>query len=92
MHTLSFSHSYLCRVSLGRKTLTGIATRGIEADDTTYAALDQQIIAITATRNRIADEMLRILEDAEFHGIPVDEFKAAELILEAKELLASAGI
>ena len=76
---------------LGRKTLTGIATRGVEADDATYAALDQQIKDITARRNRIADQMLNILEDAEFHGIPVDEFKAAELIFEAKELLASAG-
>ncbi len=77
---------------LGRKTLTGIATRAVEADDATYAALDEQIIDITAKRNRIADEMLRMLEGAEFHRTLVDEFKAAELIFEAQELLASVGL
>ena len=79
------------RGRLGRETLNGIATHGIEADEATYAALDQRIIDITAKRNRIADEMLNILEGAEFHASPVDEGKALELIVEAQELLASAG-
>ena len=40
----------------------------------------------------IADQMLDMLEGAEFHGRPVDEGKALELIFEAQELLASAGL
>jgi len=77
---------------LGRKTLTGIATHAVEADDATYATLDEKIIDITAKRNRIADQMLEMLEGAEFHGRPVDEGKALELIFEAQELLASGGL
>jgi hypothetical protein len=75
---------------LGRKTLTGIATHAIEADDATYAALDERINDITRVRNGIANEMLAMLEGAEFLRTPVDPVRAAELILEARLLLASA--
>ena len=74
---------------LGRKTLTGIGTRAVEADDTTYAALDQKIIDITNRRNAIAGEMLAILEGAEFNGTPVNKVQAEELIGQAQQLLES---
>ena len=75
---------------LGRKTLTGIATHAVEADDATYAALDERINDITRARNGIANEMLAMLEGAEFQRTPVDPVRAAELILEARLLLGSA--
>jgi hypothetical protein len=75
---------------LGRKTLTGIATRAAESSsDTTYAVLDERIKDITAKRNEIAGEMLSILEGAEFGGREVEPWRAAQLILEADRLLAS---
>ncbi len=74
---------------LGRKTLTGIATRAAESSDLTYALLDARISAITAKRNEIASEMLAILEGAEFDGTPVEAWKAEKLIFEAELLLAS---
>jgi hypothetical protein len=75
---------------LGRKTLTGIATRAAESSDATYAALDQKIIALTARRNEIAGEMLEMLEGVEFGNRPVVPWRAAQLIFEAEQLLASA--
>lgn len=76
---------------LGRKTLTGIATRAAESSsDTVYAALDQKINALTARRNQIAGEMLEILEGAEFGGTHVVPWRAEQLIFEARQLLASA--
>ena len=77
------------RGTLGRKTLTGIATRAVKSDDATYAALDEKIVDITERRDRIAGEMLQILEDAEFHGKSVDARRAERLIDEAEDLLES---
>ena len=75
---------------LGRKTLTGIATRAAESSsDAIYAALDQKINTLTARRNEIAGEMLEILEGAEFGGAHVAPWRAEELIFEAERLLAS---
>jgi hypothetical protein len=76
---------------LGRKTLTGIATRAAESSsDVVYAALDEKINALTARRNEIAGEMLEILEGAEFGGVHVVPWRAEQLIFEAGQLLASA--
>ena len=77
------------RGQLGRKTLTGIATRAAESSDAVYAALDQKIVSLTARRNEIAGEMLEILEGAEFNATPVVPWRAAQLIFEAEQLLAS---
>ena len=78
------------RSRLGRTTLTGIATKAAEADDVTYAALDQKIKDITDERNEIAGTMLGILEGAVFEGKPADSGEAEFLIAEAAELIASA--
>ena len=78
------------RGALGRKTLTGIATRAAtSSSDAVYAALDQKIVALTARRNEIAGEMLEILEGAEFEGAHVVSWRAEQLIFEARQLLAS---
>jgi hypothetical protein len=75
---------------LGRKTLTGIATRAAESSsDVVYAALDQKINTLTARRNEIAGEMLEILEGAEFGGAHVVPWRAEQLIFQAGQLLAS---
>jgi hypothetical protein len=74
---------------LGRKTLTGIATRAVESPDATYALLDQLIVDITARRNAIAEEMLDMLEGAEFSGRPVAPWRAEQLIAQAQLLLES---
>ena len=74
---------------LGRKTLTGLATRAVESPDSTYALLDQLILDITARRNAIAAEMLDMLEGAEFSGTPVAPWRAEQLIAEAQLLLKS---
>jgi hypothetical protein len=74
---------------LGRKTLTGLGTRAVESPDATYALLDQLIVDITTRRNAIAQEMLSMLEGAEFSGTPVAPWRAEQLIAEAQLLLES---
>jgi hypothetical protein len=74
---------------LGRKTLTGIATRAAESSDLTYAILDAKIKNLTEERNEIAAAILEILEGAEFHGREVEPWRAAQLIHEADRLLDS---
>ncbi|HEX3440345.1 MAG TPA: hypothetical protein VHT93_08360, partial [Pseudolabrys sp.] len=60
------------RGTLGARTLTGISTKALKGDDTTYAALEAQIEGITARRNQIAGEMIDMLEDAAFNRRPID--------------------
>jgi hypothetical protein len=74
---------------LGRKTLTGIATRAAASSDATYAVLDEKIKALTAERNEIAAAIVGILEGAEFHGVEVEPWRAAQLIHAAERLLDS---
>ena len=74
---------------LGLRTLTGISTAALKADDGTYAALTAQIKAITAKRNEIAGKMIDMLEDAAFENHPINEAVAASLIKQAADLLAS---
>jgi hypothetical protein len=74
---------------LGRKTLIGISTRALKGDDTTYAALEDKIVDLTARRNQIAGEMIEILEGAAFDGRDVNESQARHLIEQAEELLES---
>jgi hypothetical protein len=74
---------------LGFNTLTGISTTALAGDDATYAILEAQIQAITTQRNKIADQMIEMLEDASFNNHPIDEAKAQQLINQASDLLAS---
>jgi len=77
------------RGELGRVTLTGISTQALKGNDATYTELEAEINQLTAKRNSIAAQMLTILENAEFKGIPVDVDAAENLIHQAQELLES---
>jgi len=74
---------------LGIRTLTGISTTALSGDDSTYALLEAQIKAITAQRDKIAHQMIDMLEDAAFDNQPIDAAKAQALIKQAYDLLAT---
>jgi len=74
---------------LGFLTLTGISTKALGGDDATYSLLEAQIQDITAKRNNLAGQMIKMLEDAAFNDRPINEAKAATLIKQAYELLDS---
>ncbi|HLH94785.1 MAG TPA: hypothetical protein VKW08_06670 [Xanthobacteraceae bacterium] len=77
------------RGELGRRTLSGLSTRALEGDDTTYATLEDKIVDITNRRNEIAGKMISMLEDAAFGGQAIDQIAAKELIEQAQDLLQS---
>jgi hypothetical protein len=74
---------------LGMTTLTGISTQALEGDDATYTQLEAQINLLAAQRNVIAGQMIPMLENAEFNGVPIDNGAAARLINQAQALLKS---
>jgi hypothetical protein len=76
----------------GFNTLTDISTRALTGNDTTYATFEAQIRVITTQRNKIAGQMIEMLEDAAFNNRPIDESKAQQLIKQANDLLASISI
>jgi hypothetical protein len=75
--------------ALGRITLE-LSTKGLVADDATYAAHEAKITELTTRRNEIAGRMITLLEGAAFGNTPIDEHEANELILAALILIASA--
>jgi hypothetical protein len=72
---------------LGIATLVGISTQALKGDDHTYAELEDRIEDLTDRRNRIAGEMIAMLENAAFNGQEIDENAARRLIDEAHRLL-----
>jgi len=74
---------------LGFRTLTGISTTALASDDATYAILEAQIRTITTQRNKIASQMIDMLEGAAFNNRPINEAVAANLIKQAYNLIAS---
>ena len=74
---------------LGLNTLTGISTTALASNDATYTILESQINSITEQRNKIAGQMIEMLENAAFNKQPIDEAKAQQLIDQANDLLAS---
>lgn len=74
---------------LGIKTLTGLSTRALLADDGNYALLEAKINNLTGLRNYIAGRMIAILEAAAFSGAPINEWEAIGLTWEARLLLDS---
>jgi hypothetical protein len=65
---------------LGARTLTGISTQALKANEATYALLEGQINTITAQRNQIAGKMIQVLENAAFNNQPINEAEAGQLI------------
>ena len=76
------------RGELGAKTLTGISTAALAGSDQVYSALENKILDITAQRNRIAGQMIAILEAAAFYGQSPDDAEVQRLIDQAEGLLA----
>jgi hypothetical protein len=74
---------------LGVLTLTGISTTALKGDDATYSLLEARITDITAKRDDIAGQMIKMLEDAAFRNSSIDEATAASLIKQAYDLIAS---
>jgi hypothetical protein len=74
---------------LGIATLVGISTQALKGDDKTYAALEDRIEDLTERRNKIAGEMIEMLESAAFDGQKIDEGEARRLIEQAHALLYS---
>jgi hypothetical protein len=56
---------------------------------TTYAELEDRIEDLTDRRNKIAGEMIEMLENAAFSGQAIDEHEARRLIDQAQDLLGS---
>jgi hypothetical protein len=77
------------RGELGSRTLTGISTRALEGDATTYAVLEDKIVNLTNQRNAIAAQMIAMLEAAAFQDHAIDESEANRLIDQAQDLLQS---
>jgi hypothetical protein len=77
---------------LGRlaRTTFGISTAALNGDDATYARLEAKLSRLTDERNRIAQQMIDILEDAVFENKPVDDRQALSLIAAAELLIVSA--
>jgi len=78
--------------TLGLSTLTGVSTQALAGDDSTYAIFEAQINSITEQRNKIAGQMIDMLEGAAFNNQPINEAHAQQLINQANDLLASIPI
>jgi hypothetical protein len=65
------------------------ATTAIGSSDARYVAFKAELAELTRRRDDIATRMIRMIEDAEFAGIPIDEEAAERLIEAAEELLES---
>jgi hypothetical protein len=73
----------------GRDTLTA-STKGLSGDDTTYAAIEAQLDALTTRRNALASEMISLLDATAFHGHVLDAHTTFFLAHAAVLLLSDA--
>jgi len=75
---------------LGLATLkisTTALESGSSADDSTYTTLENQLISFNGQRDSIADQMIALLEGAEFNGQPISQQQAKQLISQGQALL-----
>ena len=77
---------------LGLATLEAstVALTGNDANDATYTSCTAQINNWTQTRNDLATQMKSMLDNAAFHGVPVNQRVADELIRKANQLIRNA--
>ena len=75
---------------LGKDSLkiSTVALNGSDPEDETYTVLEGQLADITTARNALAGQMLVLLENAEFNGVPVSQREATPLIIQADLLVA----
>jgi hypothetical protein len=75
---------------LGAQSLAA-STQALAGDDATYASIEGKIAALTTERDALATTMLKIIEDAEFNGKPLDSKLGLKLVVQAGELIAKAA-
>lgn len=68
------------------------STAALAGDDTTYAAVESSIGALTTKRDALAATIIQKLEDAEFNGQPLDLATSLDLAAQAEELLFEAHL
>lgn len=71
---------------LGLSTLAR-STQALQADDAAYTAIENQLIALTTQRDRIAGQMSKMLNAAAFGGKSLNERQARSLIRQGENLL-----
>jgi hypothetical protein len=67
-----------------------ISTKALESNapnDSTYTALENTLAQITDQRNDLADQIIGVLEGAEFNNHPINQQQAKHLIQQAENLL-----
>ena len=64
-----------------------ISTKALAGDDATYTDLENELSAITSSRDNLADQMSTLLEGAEFGKKQVSVQDARTLVHESNELL-----
>jgi hypothetical protein len=75
---------------LGLSTLK-LSTKALEGDNATYTQIENNLIALTSTRNAIAGQMIAMLNGAAFGGQAIDEQGAQSLIDQGEQLLEQAS-
>src|ERR1700690_2684028 len=65
---------------LGTQSLAA-STQALAGDDATYAAIETKIAALTTERDALAATMIKMLEDAEFNGKPLDPKQVLKLAI-----------
>ena len=67
-----------------------ISTKALESNapnDSTYTALEKTLARVTDQRNALADQIIGVLEGAEFNNHPINVQQAKHLIQQAENLL-----
>jgi hypothetical protein len=79
---------------MSRRSSLLVYTGGIvdAGGDTVYNKLESRIASWTVRRDTLAAQIKALLEAAEFHGQPVNEFHAWELISQGQVLLFEAQV
>ena len=69
---------------------TSAIESGTSLDDSTYTSLENQLGSLISQRNKLAVEMIGLLEDAEFNGTSISEEQAHSLVSRGLALIAEA--
>jgi hypothetical protein len=69
------------------KLSTTALESGTASNDSKYTQLEDQLISLGNQRDALTTQMSSLLEDAAFHGQPIDEQQAKDLIAQGQDLL-----
>jgi hypothetical protein len=62
---------------------------GSAGDDSNYSSIENQLASYAAQRDALVEQIVPLLEAAEFNGTPIPDATAASLIQQAQNLLSS---